>query len=85
MNNEIKYNVDCLKSHKFNFDYCLDELLSNFDYLQKQLEAYENMRKEAIELIENVNVSITEYLHGFGYENRKNDLLKILNKVGSDK
>jgi hypothetical protein len=52
--------------------------------LRKKLEAYENMRKEAIELIENVDVSITEYLHGFGYENRKKDLLNILNKVGGN-
>ena len=84
MNEDIKFNVGCLKSHKFNFDYCLDELLNNFDYLQKQLEVYKNVIKEAIKLIDyygitpeqNDNVTLRHILK---------DLSNILNKVGSDK
>ena len=72
-NNDLRKEIE-----NSNWVFILQELR----YAGETIETYENMRKEAIELIENIDVSITEYLHGFGYENRKNDLLNILNKVG---
>lgn len=41
MTNEIKeddtsYLIDCLKSHKINFDYCLNELLDYITNLQEE-------------------------------------------------
>ena len=51
--------------------------------LKKQLEAYENMRKELINFIE--EHKIKDY-YGMEFINTDvNNLLNILNKVGSDK
>lgn len=42
MTNEIKedetYLIDCLKSHKINFDYCLNELLDYINNLQQRID-----------------------------------------------
>lgn len=87
MNEDIKFNVGCLKSHKFNFDYCLDELLNNFDYLQKQLEVYENMRKEAIEYVKEFTFEpllINEDRKLIMYNENLKNFENILNKVGED-
>ena len=46
MANEIKeddtsYLIDCLKSHKINFDYCLNELLDYITNLQEEIKEWE--------------------------------------------
>jgi hypothetical protein len=53
MTNEIKeddtsYLIDCLKSHKINFDYCLNELLDYITNLQQRIDKATNYILENI-------------------------------------
>ena len=52
--NEIKEDdilclIECLKSHKINFDYCLNELLDYITNLQEKYEEADNDRHELFE------------------------------------
>ena len=63
MTNEIKEDdilclIECLKSHKINFDYCLNELL---DYITNLQEKYEEADNDRHELFERNNKAI-EYI-----------------------
>lgn len=65
---------------------CIDnnsprKILNIVKDLQKQLEAYENMRKEAIEYSQDLRLYDNESIEF----KISDDLLNILNKVGSDK
>ena len=55
----ILFTIDCLKSHKFNFDYCLDELINYVINLQKTNQDYQKLngelRKEIAQLTNNWN------------------------------
>lgn len=48
----ILFTIDCLKDHKYNFDYCLDELIEETTNLQTQLQQKENIIKEVREYID---------------------------------
>lgn len=98
-NNLDKYRKNQKKYYQNNKDYynnySKEWSKQKLDNLLKQLEAYENMRKEVIEFVESMEYCGQE---DYFYDNKtkdpcgndntfndsKNKLLNILNKVGED-
>ncbi len=69
----ILFTIDCLKNHKFNFDYCLDQLIEEATNLQTQLQQKENIIKEVREWAKKLKYETL-------WQSTREELLKILDK-----
>lgn len=47
----ILFTIDCLNSHKYNFDYCLEELIKESKQLQQELSTTNDKLKKIEKII----------------------------------
>lgn len=85
----ILFNIGCVKNHKENFDYCLEELIKDATSLQEELEKYKFMFQARGDRFTKALTDIKEYIErcGFKYppyylnEEATENLLDMVNKA----
>lgn len=86
----ILFTIDCLNSHKYNFDYNLEELIKEAKQLQSNWNSLRELIEQRIYLIEPKGTCINfyceydsedDYVQGMKDQSRLNTLKFILDKM----